>query len=185
MDITNRTIEINKDKLIKKDSKKKERVRARKKRVSLGNILKLKADPKAIVDRILKRDFIISSKEIIILSKLIRNRFFGRRDLPLNKKVPGEISKVYIDNLRLLRLRPILIANSPKAVVRVNRNDPVITLLDTRVEINIITRRATDNYRLAIRKDPKLLIVTYNKAATAFYGIYKDVKISVGGIKVL
>ena len=105
--------------------------------------------------------------------------------MPLNKKVLGEISKVYIDTLRLLRLRPILIANSPKAVVRVNKNDPVITLLDTGVEINIITRRAVDKYRLAIRKDPKLIIITYNRAATAFYRIYKDVEISVRGIKVL
>ena len=64
--------------------------------------------------------------------------------------MPGEISKVYIDTLRLLRLRPVLIANSPKAVVRVNKNDPVVTLLDTGVEINIITRRAADRYRLAI-----------------------------------
>ena len=105
--------------------------------------------------------------------------------MPLNKKVLGEISKVYIDTLRLLRLRPILIANSPKAVVRVNKNDPVVTLLDTGVEINIITRRAVDKYRLAIRKDPKLIIITYNRAATAFYRIYKDVEISVRGIKVL
>ena len=83
--------------------------------------------------------------------------------------MPGEISKVYIDTLRLLRLRPILIANSPKAVVRVNRNDPVVTLLNTGVEINIITRRAADKYRLAIRKDTKLIIVTYDRVATAFY----------------
>ena len=185
MDIVDRTIEINKGKLIKEDSKKKERGKARKKRVSLGNILKLKADPKAIVDRILGRDFVVSSKEIIILSELVRNRFFGKRVLPLDKKVPGEISKAYIDTLRLLRLRPVLIANSPKAVIRVNRNDPVVTLLDTGVEINIITRRAADRYRLAIRKDPKLIIVTYNRAATAFYGIYEDVEISVGGVKVL
>ena len=160
LDIINRIIEINKGKLIKEDSKKRKYVRARKKRVSLGNILKLKADPKAIVNRILGRDFIISNRKIIILSKLVKNRFFGRRDLPLNKKVPGEISKVYIDTLRLLRLRPILIANSPKAVVRVNRNDSVVTLLVTGVEINIITRRVADKYRLAIRKDPKLIIVT-------------------------
>ena len=105
--------------------------------------------------------------------------------MPLNKKVLGEISKVYIDTLHLLRLRPILIANSPKAVVRVNKNDPVITLLDTGVEINIITRRAANKYRLAIRKDPKLIIVTYVRAATAFYGIYEDVEILVGGVKVL
>ena len=99
--------------------------------------------------------------------------------------MPGKISNVYIHTLRLLRLRPILIANSPKAVVRVNRNDPVVTLLDTVVEIKIITRIAADRYRLAIRKDPKLIIVTYDRAATAFYGIYEDVEISVGGIKVL
>ena len=185
MNIIDRTIEINKSKLIKEDSKKRERVRARKKRVSLGNILKLKADPKAIVDRILGRDFVVSSKEIIILSKLVRNCFFGRRDLPLDKKVPGKISKVCIDTLRLLRLRPVLVVNSPKAVVRVNRNDPVVTLLDTGVEINIITRRAADRYRLAIRKDPKLIIVTYYRAATAFYGTYEDVEISVGGVNVL
>ena len=150
MDIVDRAIEINKGKLIEEGSKKRERVRARKKRVSLGNILKLKADPKAIVDRILRGDFVVSSREIITLSKLVRNRFFGKRVLPLNKKVPGEISKVYINTLRLLRLRPVLIANSPKAVVRVNKNDPVVTLLDTGVEINIITRRAADRYRLAI-----------------------------------
>ena len=105
--------------------------------------------------------------------------------MPLDNKVPGKISKVHIDTLRLLRLRPVFVANSPKAVVRVNRNDPVVTLLDTGVEINIITRRAADRYRLAIRKDPKLIIVTYDRAATAFYGIYEDVEISVRGVKVL
>ena len=185
MDIVDRAIEINKGELIEEGSKKRDRVRARKKRVSLGNILKHKADPKAIIDRILGGDFVVSSREIIVLSKLVKNRFFGKRVLPLDKKVPGEISKVYIDTLRLLRLRPILIANSPKAVVRVNRNDPIVTLLDTGVEINVITRRAADKYRLAIRKDPKLIIVTYDRAATAFYGIYEDVEISVGGVKVI
>ena len=117
MDIIDRIIEINKCKLTKEDSKKRKRVRVRKKRVSLGNILKLKADLKAIIDRIIKRDFVVSSREIITISKLVRNRFFSKRDLPLNKKVLGKISKVYIDTLRLLRLRPILIVNSPKAVV--------------------------------------------------------------------
>ena len=89
MDIVDRAIEINKGKLIKEGSKKRERVRARKKRVSLGNILKLKADPKTIVDRILRGDFVVSSKEIITLSKLVRNRFFGKRVLPLEILVGG------------------------------------------------------------------------------------------------
>ena len=59
MDIVDRAIEINKGKLTEEGSKKRKRVGARKKRVSLGNILKLKADPKAIVDRILGRDFVL------------------------------------------------------------------------------------------------------------------------------
>ena len=80
MDIIDRIIEINKCKLTKEDSKKRKRVRVRKKRVSLGNILKLKADPKAIIDRILGGNFVVSSREIITISKLVRNRFFGRRD---------------------------------------------------------------------------------------------------------
>ena len=66
-----------------------------------------------------------------------------------------------------------------------NRCIPIVTLLDTGVEINVITRRAADKYRLAIRKDPKRIIVTYDRAATAFYGIYEDVEISVGGVKVI
>ena len=89
MDIVDRAIEINKNKLIEEESKSKERVRARKKRVSLDNILKLKADLKVIVDKILGGDCIVSSKEIITLSKLVRNRFFGKRVLPLEILVGG------------------------------------------------------------------------------------------------
>lgn len=46
--------------------------------------------------------------------------------------------------------------DSPKIKVRLENNFKVITFLDTKAEINIMTRKVIEDIRLIMKKGPKL-----------------------------
>ena len=47
--------------------------------------------------------------------------------------------------------KPILIADSPKFKVKINEGELAITILNSRAEINVITRKAANRFGLAIK----------------------------------
>ena len=81
--------------------------------------------------------------------------------------------------------KPILMAGSSKLKVKINEGEPVITILNSGAEINIITYKAANKFSLAIKQQSKVLIVVYNENALTFSKICKNIEIAVGKIRIL
>ena len=92
-------------------------------------------DAKAILDRVLTSEVTMSIKELIALSEPIRDLIFKKRDIETAIKENETLAGVNL----VARRWPILVANSPKVRVLVNRGELLVMILDTRADINVIT----------------------------------------------
>ena len=66
-----------------------------------------------------------------------------------------------------------------------NRGELLVTILDTRADMNVITRQATDKFGLAIRNQSEVSIVPYTGDASTFCGVCENVEVAIGGLRVL
>ena len=85
----------------------------------------------------------------------------------------------------ITKRKPILIADSPKLRIKINRRKPAITILDSKVKINVITRKTANRFGLTIKQQSKVLMIVYDKNALAFFKICKNMEIAMGKMKVL
>ena len=60
----------------------------------------------------------------------------------------------------------------------------VIALLDTGTEINIMIRELMEEANLAMRKGPKLELVSYTGHSQLFLGLCENVEVVIGGLKI-
>lgn len=72
---------------------------------------------------------------------------------------------------------------SPKTKVRLEDGSKVLALLDTGAEIDLMTREVMEDAGLAIRRGPRLELVSHTGHSRPFLGLCKDVKVAVGGLK--
>ena len=72
---------------------------------------------------------------------------------------------------------------SPKAKVRLEDCSKVTALLDTGAEINVMTRELMKDANLAIRRGPKLELISDTGHSRSFFGLYEDVEIAIEGLK--
>ena len=72
---------------------------------------------------------------------------------------------------------------SLKAKVRLEDGSKVTALLDTGAEINVMTREVMEDACLAIRRSPKLELVSHTGHSCLFLGFCEDVKVAIGGLK--
>ena len=72
---------------------------------------------------------------------------------------------------------------SPKAKVRLEDGSKVTALLDTGAEINVMTREVMEDAGLAMRRGPKLELVSHTGHSRPFLGLCEDVEIAIGGLK--
>ncbi len=70
-----------------------------------------------------------------------------------------------------------------KAKVRRKDGSKVTALLDTGTEVNIMTREVMEDAGLAIRRGPKLELISNTCHNRPFLGICKDVEVAIGGLK--
>ena len=73
---------------------------------------------------------------------------------------------------------------SPKAKVCLKDNFKITTLLDTRVEINVMTRKLIEEANLAMRKGCKLELILHTCYSRPFLEICEDVEVAIGGMKI-
>ena len=64
-----------------------------------------------------------------------------------------------------------------KAKIRLKDSFKVTTLLDTGVEINVMTRKLIEDINLAIRQKTKLELVSYIRHSRLFLGLCEDVEV--------
>lgn len=72
---------------------------------------------------------------------------------------------------------------STKAKVRLKYGFTVTVLLDTIVEINVITKVLMEDTNLAIRQKPKLELVSYKSHSRFFPSLYEDIEIAIEEFK--
>ena len=72
---------------------------------------------------------------------------------------------------------------SPKAKVRLEDGSKVTALLDTGAEINVMTREVMEDANLAMRRGPKLELVSHTGHSRPFLGLCEDVEVAIGGLK--
>ncbi len=72
---------------------------------------------------------------------------------------------------------------SPKARVRLEDGSKVTDLLDTGAEINVMTREVMEDAGLAMRRGPKLELVSHTGHNRSFLGLCEDVEVVIGGLK--
>ena len=72
---------------------------------------------------------------------------------------------------------------SPKAKVHLEDGFKVTVPLDTGAKINIITRELMEDVNLAMRRGPKLELVSHTGHNLTFLGLCEDVKVAIGGLK--
>ncbi len=72
---------------------------------------------------------------------------------------------------------------SPKAKVRLEDGSKVTALLDTGAEINVMTREVMEDAGLAIRRGPKLELISHTGHSRPFFGFCEDVEVAIGGLR--
>ena len=72
---------------------------------------------------------------------------------------------------------------SPKAKVRLEDGSKVTALLDTGAEINVMIKELMEDANLAMRRGPKLELVSHTGHSRPFLGLCEDVEVAIGGLK--
>ncbi len=72
---------------------------------------------------------------------------------------------------------------SPKAKVRLEDGSKVTALLDTGRGINVMTRELMEDANLAMRRGPKLNLVSHTGYTQPYLGLCKDVDVAIGVLK--
>jgi len=61
----------------------------------------------------------------------------------------------------------------------------VAALLDTGAAINVMTREVIEDAGLAMRRGPKLELVSHTGHSRSFLGLCEDFEVAIGGLKTL
>lgn len=72
---------------------------------------------------------------------------------------------------------------SPTAKVRLEDGSKIIALLDTGAEINVMTREVMQDAGLAMRRGPKLELVSHTGHSRPFLGLCEEVEVVIGGLE--
>ncbi len=71
-----------------------------------------------------------------------------------------------------------------KSIIRLENGFKIIALLDTGAEINIMTRKVMENAGLAIRRSPKIELVSHTGYSRLFLGLCEDIEVAIRGLKI-
>lgn len=72
---------------------------------------------------------------------------------------------------------------SPKAKVSLEDDSKLTALLDTGVEISTMTREVMEDAGLAMRRGPKLELLSHTGHSRHFPGLCEDIEVAIGGLK--
>lgn len=72
---------------------------------------------------------------------------------------------------------------SPNVKIRLEDSSKVTVLLNTGAEMNVMTRELIEDANLAIRRGLKLELVLHTSHRYPFFGLCKDVKAVIGGLR--
>ncbi|MCJ1347605.1 hypothetical protein MMC31_005833, partial [Peltigera leucophlebia] len=152
----------------------------RKKHPRVVNVLKESAGPTNITKRILDLGVSLTVGELLASAPAVEKQL--TKAISEDEAVQFRVNSVDIGN-------PVHIKDSwhsmgsPKIKVRLEDGPKVRALLDTGAEINVMTSEVMEDAGLAMRKGPKLELVSHTGHSRPFLGLCEDVEVAIGGLK--
>lgn len=151
-----------------------------KRHLRVVNILKESVGTTTITKRILDWGVNFMVEELLASVSAVEKQL--TKAISEDEAVQFRVNSVEVDN-------PIHIQNSwcsmssPKIKVRLEDGPKVKAFLGTGAEINIMTTDMMEDAGLAMRKGPKLELVSYIEHSRPFLGLCEDVEVVIGGLK--
>lgn len=97
--------------------------------------------------------------------------------------IPGKHFRESSEALEARKSRSWYSMGSPKAKVRLEDGSKLTALLDTCAKINVMTKEVMEDAGLAMRRGPKLELVSHTGHSRPFLGLCEDVEVAIGGLK--
>ena len=140
------------------------------------DILKKNADPEAVLEEIMDQKVSVRLRDILVTSESLQKLLFKgvtQKDVPTAR----------VGAIGMRRQEKTYAASTPKLHVRIGtEQSPVLAMLDSGAEVNVITRAVADELGLPIRTDLLLALKTVSGDSRRFDGACEDVEINVGGV---
>ena len=152
----------------------------RKRHPRVVNVLKELVGATTITKRILDLGVSLTVGELLVSAPAVEKQL--TKAISEDETVQFRVSSVDIDNLAHINNYWYSIS-SPKMKIRLEDGSKVTALLDTGVEINVMTREVMEDAGLAIRKGLKLELVSHTGHSQPFLGLCEDVEVAIGGLK--
>ena len=153
-----------------------------------------KSDDNPLLKKALKAPFKTNLLELIIYRKEVRALLFKlQTSEALNKLfITNIFSKAAAEravkrNKYSVRDTEVLIninylAICPQAIVKLNKGRKVRALINSGVEVNIVSKEVAIELGLAITEKHKIYIVDVNENVSKTRGFYKNVRVSIGRV---
>jgi Aspartyl protease len=133
-------------------------------------------DPETVFGEVMKQLVTIKLQDLLACSLAFTKLLF--KGVP----VQAEVLTASVGSIRTRqRTEQAYAAKTPKLLVKVD-GVPTQAMLDTRAEVNVITRAAADELGLPVRTDLLLALKAVSGETWAFDRACEDVEIDIGGV---
>jgi len=161
---------------VEDNPKKKRRLRTPKKKYL--DVIKETTDLEAVFDEVIKQPVTIKLQDLLACSPTFAKLLFKGVSIREAADVPaasiGSVGVRY-------RKEKTYAAKTPKLLVKVD-GAPTRAILDTGVEVNVITRAAANELGLPVRTDLLLALKAVSRDTRVFDGACEDIEIDIGGV---
>ena len=179
MDVDNKTAATTTTTGITQSKSKAMAVDVVRKPSKLVDLLKSSSDPQKLLNKILDQPVQgITIREVISCSDLLQKLMF--KSVSFAESTDKAVSISSVSTRSEVRK---YVAATPKVKVRLEGTS-VTALIDTGAEVNVMTKGVADALGLPMRADPRLTLIAHTGHSRPFDGVYEDVEIDVGGVKV-
>jgi hypothetical protein len=142
------------------------------------DIVRDATDPEVVFDKVMKQPVTIKLQDLLACSPTFTKLLF--KSVPVQAE--AEVPTASVGSIRSRqRTEQTYAAKTPKLLVKID-GAPTQALLDTRAEVNVITRAAADELGLPVRTDLLLALKAVSGDIRVFDGACEDVEIDIGGV---
>ena len=153
----------------------------RKKHPRVVNVLKESVGATTITKRILDLGVNLTVGELLASAPAVEKQL--TKAITEDEAVQFRVNTLESSSVDARNSHSWYFIRSPKARVRLDDGSKVTVLLDTGVEINIMTREVIEDAGLAMWYSLKLELVSYTVHSRPFLGFCEDFEVVIGGLK--
>jgi hypothetical protein len=145
------------------------------------DVIKENTNLEVVFDEVMKQPVMIKLQDLLACSPTFAKLLFKGVEIPKGEaSIPSaKVGSIGIRHRH--REEKAYAAKTPKLLVKVDGTS-TRAMLDTRAEVNVITRTAVEELRLPIRTDLLLALKAVSRDTRVFDGACEDVEIDIGGV---